>query len=476
MTRPMETRRDVDLLILGAGSGAFAAAIRGAEIGARVVMVERGTMGGTCVNVGCVPSKTLIRAAEVLHLARAHPFDGIPRADGRVDMTALVAQKTELVERLRESKYRDVLASYPAIEYVAGEARFVDGRMVEVTRPNAEPRRIEGRRVVIATGARPWIPDIPDVDEVPYWTNVDALSAREVPESLVVAGGGPVGVELAQLFGRLGSRVTLVAPELVPGTDPEVGEALRNAFEEEGIAVREGARLMAVERSGEGVAYRVRTGERVESGVAARLLMATGRRANTRALDLAAAGVEADERGFVMVDGQLRTSREGIYAIGDCATLPKFVYVAAKAGTIAAGNALEDAGRELDLAAVPAVVFTDPQVAWVGATEARARAEGLEVESRVLPMERVSRALANRDLRGFAKLVVRTGDRRLLGATFVSPTAGEGIQTAALAVRHGLTVDDLADTLFPYLTEVEGFKLAAQAFERRVEALSCCAG
>lgn len=471
----MENER-VDLLILGAGSGAFAAAIRGAENGARVAMVERGTMGGTCVNVGCVPSKTLIRAAEVLHLAREHPFAGIPHADGRVDMAALVAQKAELVERLRASKYRDVLASYPGVEYVEGEARFVDGRTVEVARPNAETRRIEGRRVVIATGASPWIPEIPGVDDVPYWTNVDALSAREIPESLVVAGGGPVGVELAQLFARLGGRVTLVAPALVPGTDPEVGEALRGALEEEGVAVREGARLVEVERSGDGVAYRARIGERVERGVAARLLMATGRRANTRALDLAAAGVEANERGFVPVDGGLRTSAEGIYAIGDCTTLPMFVYVAARAGTIAAENALEDAGRELDLSAMPAVVFTDPQVAWVGTTEARARADGVEVESRVLPMEHVPRALANRDLRGFVKLVVRAGDRRLLGAQVVSPSAAEVIQTAVLAVQQGLTAEVLANTLFPYLTEVEGIRLAAQTFERTVESLSCCAG
>lgn len=476
MTRPMETRADVDLLILGAGSGAFAAAIRGADAGARVAMVERGLMGGTCVNVGCVPSKTLIRAADVLHSTRHHPFDGIPRTDGIVDMAALGAGKAELVDRLRESKYRDVLEAYPSVEYVEGEARFVDDRTVAVARPGDGPRRIQADRIVIATGASPWVPEIPGVDEVGYWTNVEALSAAEVPETLMVAGGGPVGLELAQLFARLGSRVTLVAPVLVPGTDPEAGEAVRAAFEAEGIEVFEGHRVAALAKTVDGARWSARSAEAERTGTASRILMATGRRANTRALDLAAAGVEVDARGFVEVDARLRTSRPHIYAVGDCTTLPMFVYVAAKAGTVAAENALEDAGRALDLSSVPAVVFTDPQVAWVGSTERDALARDEAVETRTLPMEEVPRALANRDPRGLVKIVARRADRTILGVQVVSPSASEVIQTAVLAVKHGLSVGDLVDTLFPYLTEVEGLKLAAQTFTKSMDRLSCCAG
>lgn len=476
MTRPMESKENVDLLILGAGSGAFAAAIRGAEAGARIMMVERDLMGGSCVNVGCVPSKTLIRAVDLLHLARHHPFDGIPQADSSVDVAALVAQKAELVERLRESKYRDVLAAYPSVEYVEGEARFIDDHTVAVARPGAGPRRIEADRIVIATGASPWVPMIPGFDEVGYWTNVEALSATEVPETLMVAGGGPVGLEMAQLFARLGSRVTLVAPVLLPDTDPEVGETIREAFEAEGIEVIEGHRVTALARSADGARWAARSAGAEKTGTAARILMATGRRANTGALDLAAAGVEADERGFVEVDARLRTSRPHIYAVGDCTTLPMFVYVAAKAGTVAAENALETADRALDLSSVPSVVFTDPQVAWVGSTETDALARGEAVEARVLPMAEVPRALVNRDPRGFVKLVAREGIRTILGAQVVSPSAGETIQTAVLAVKHGLSVGEFADTFFPYLTEVEGLKLAAQTFTKSMEKLSCCAG
>lgn len=473
------------LLVIGGGSAAFAAAIRAAELGAGVTMVERGVMGGTCVNRGCVPSKTLIHAAEVHHLRRHHPFAGLPSGEGAVDMEALVDQKRELVERLRGGKYRDVLSAYPNVDYLEGEARFDGDDGVEVDLSGGGTRRFPTERVVVATGARPWRPELPGLDDLAdgtVWTNEDALQADDIPHRLVVAGGGPVGVELAQLFARLGSRVTLVAPELVPPADAELSDALAGHLRNEGLEIVTGARIRSVEgpdadTGGSGVA--IARGEDGETRRLPfdRLLLATGRTANTGALNAEHAGLETAGRGFLRVDDHLRTSRPGVFAAGDCTDLPQFVYVAAKTGTVAAENAL-GGDRRLDLSAMPAVVFTDPQLAWVGLTESEARERyGDEsVEVRTLPMAEVPRALANRDLRGRIKLVARAGDGRLLGVHVLSPHAGEVVQTGVLAVKQGLTVHDLADTLFPYLTEVEGLKLAAQTFTKSLAKLSCCAG
>jgi mercuric reductase len=466
------------LLIVGGGSAAFAGAIRAAELGARVTMVERGTMGGTCVNVGCIPSKTLIKAAEVRHLREHHPFDGVPGGNGRVDLARLVAQKAELVERLRRERYRDVLAAYEGVEYVEGEARFTGPGSVEVALADGGRREIAADRVLIATGAHPWAPPIRGLDRVPFWTNVEALEAREIPQRLVVVGGSTVGAELAQMYARLGSRVTVLEalPALVPNEDPDLGEALAEVFRAEGIEVHTGAKVAEVTRE-DGAFRVVAEVDGVERAFESeRLLVATGRRANVEALDLEAAGVETDRKGFVVVDESMETTRAGIFAAGDCTPLPQFVYVAAKAGTIAAENAVGAGGLRLDLSAMPAVTFTDPQVASVGLTEAMARERGEEIKVRALGMEHVPRALANRDTRGMIKIVAREPDGRILGVHVLSPAAGEVIQTAALAVKLGLTVGDLADTLFPYLTEVEGLKLAAQTFTRAVEHLSCCAG
>lgn len=475
------------LVVIGGGSGAFAAAIRAAELGARVTMVERGAMGGTCVNRGCVPSKTLIRAAGIRHVRHVHPFDGVPAGDGRVELGPLIAQKRELIERLRATKYADVLAAYPEIEYLEGEARFTAARTIEVTPVRGDgSRTLRPDRVVVATGARPWVPALPGLENLPparVWTNEEALEADIIPGRLVVAGAGPVGVELAQMFARLGSRVTLVAPGLVPGADSELSGALAGHLHAEGLEVVIGARIERVvtdETRSQAIA---RSDGDERSFPFDRLLLATGRTANTDGLGLDTAGIRTIGRGFIPVDEGLRTEVPDIYAVGDVTDRPQFVYVAAKAGIVAARNAVASGdapdavtGARLDLTAMPSVIFTDPQLAWVGPTAAAATARGEDVETRTLGLEHVPRALANRDTRGMIKLVARRSDQRLLGAHVLSSHAGEVIQTAVLAVKHGLTVNELADTLFPYLTEVEGLKLAAQSFSRDVEKLSCCAG
>jgi mercuric reductase len=463
---------DYDLAVIGSGGGAFAAAIRAVESGARVVMIERGTIGGTCVNVGCVPSKTLLRAAETHHRAGYHPFEGIETKAGAVDYGRLVAQKDGLVGDLQKAKYADLIGEY-GWDFVEGEASFEDGETLRVGEMT-----IRAGAYLIATGARPAVPEVPGLEEAGYLTSTTNMEQDRLPGSVLVIGAGYVGLEQGQLLGRLGVEVTLMqrGPRLLPEQEPEVSEAMREGLEREGIAVLTGVRVKCAEKTEDGKKrlYLTVDGEnRVLEGE--EILVAAGRKPNVEELGLDRAGVELDERGAVRVDEGLRTTNPRVWAVGDVTLGPQYVYVAAHEGAMAADNALSQAGRTLDFGALPGVMFTDPQVATVGLTEARAKAEGREVEASVLPLSAVPRALVNRDTLGVVKLVADADTRRLLGAHVAAENAGEVIYAATLAVRFGLTASDLADGFAPYLTMSEGLKLAAQTFGRDVSKLSCCA-
>jgi mercuric reductase len=461
------------IAIIGSGSGAFAAAIRAAKAGARVTMIENGTLGGTCVNVGCVPSKIMIQAAHVAHVRSGSPFDhGISHCTPAIDRAALLAQQRARVEKLRQSKYQSILEAHDAITLVRGRARFADGRTLTVETESGECQQLPFDRCLIATGAHPAIPPIPGLAETPYWTSTEALESGTIPERLAVIGSSVVAVELAQAFARLGSKVTLLARNtLFSREDPAIGVAVADVFRDEGIAVLEHTEADRVDHA-DGV-FRLAT--RHGEIRADRLLVAGGRAPNTRDLNLEDVGVHTKKNGAIIVDDHMRTSAPSVYAAGDCSNQPQFVYVAAAAGTRAAIN-MTGGAAALDLRAMPAVVFCDPQMATVGLSEAAARRAGIEVESRTLNLANIPRALVNFDTRGFIKLVAEAGSRRLVGVQAVAPQAGELIQTAALAVHHRMTVDELADRLFPYLTMVEGLKLAAQTFSKDIKQLSCCAG
>lgn len=460
------------IAIIGSGGAAMAAALKAAERGARVTLIERGTLGGTCVNVGCVPSKILIRAAHIARLRRASPFDdAVTPTEPVIDAARLHARRQGRVEALRHARYAGLLADTPAIRVLHGEASLVDARTLSVRGDDGDERRLRFDRALIASGARPAIPPVPGLAETPYWTSTSALASDTIPPRLAVIGASVVAVELAQAFARLGSRVTILArSRLLPREDPAVGGALEAAFQEEGIEIRRDTQARRVDHDGE--AFVLET----DAGLlrADRVLVATGRTPDTEGLNLAAAGVET-RRGAIVVDDRLRTGVPGLYAAGDCTDLPRFVYVAAAAGSRAAIDMTGGEAR-LDLSAVPEVIFTDPQVATVGLTEAAARARGLVPESRTLTLDAVPRGLVNFDDRGLIKLVAERDSGRLLGVQAVCGEAGELIQTAVMALRARMTVQEIADELFPYLTMVEGLKLCAQTFRQDVSRLSCCAG
>ena len=469
-----------DLLILGSGSTAFAAAIRAADLGARVAMVERRTLGGTCANRGCLPSKNLIEAARIVHEA-AHPrYAGLKPASVEVDFPVLVAQKDDVVRDYRAKKYASVAGGLTELELIEGDAAFVDPHGVRVG-----DRQVTGDRILIATGSRPTIPAIPGLADIPYLTS-DLLDADEagrltdLPASLVVLGGGYIAVELAQMFSRLGSRVTVVARSgLLRGYEPELGQGLTEVFTAEGIEVLANARVDHVRGDAGGVEVSVEqagAGRRIQAD---RLLVATGRTPNIDTLNLAAAGVAVEQDGSVAVDARLRTSAAHIWAAGDVIgrqhRSQMATPVGARQGRIVADNAFADAGKTFDGAVIPRAIFTDPPVAVVGETEAEVRARHDPAVAATTPLMYVPRAGAVHKTTGFVKFIASTIDERVLGVHVIGESAPEIIHEAAMAMHFQATLADFVELIHVYPTMSEALKIGAQAFSRDVSKLSCCA-
>lgn len=459
--------------IIGSGSGAFASAIKMAELGAKVTMIEGAkVIGGSCVNTGCVPSKILIRAAQLAHQQRDNPFKGLKNSHPQVNRSLIAQQQTALVDELRDTKYISILESNPAITLLKGYAHFENENTLLIKQPDGSEKELRADRILIATGATPTIPPIDGLADTPYWTSTGALFSEELPESLLVIGSSVIALEIAQAYHRLGCSVTILARHtLLYAEEPLLGERLTECFEREGIRVLNNTQASSV--SYDGKSFLLDTNEGVLS--ADRLLIATGRHANTDQLGLENVGVAIQKNGAVIVNDKMETSTANIYAVGDCSNMPQYVYVAAAAGTKAGINMMGGDAR-LDLSTMPAVIFTDPQVATVGLTETQAVNAGFEVISRVLDMENVPRALVNFETDGFIKLVADKPTGKILGAQILAHEGGELIQSAALAIHNNMTVDALAGQLFPYLTMVEGLKLCAQTFSKDIKELSCCAG
>ena len=455
-----------DLAIVGSGGGAFAAAIAARRRDLRVAMIERATLGGTCVNVGCIPSKALLAAAEAHHRARVDRFPGISTQTGPVDFTEVIAGKREIVEEMRQRKYLDLADEY-GIERIEGDARFVDGPVLDL-----EGRRVEAAHYLVATGSEPHVPDIPGLRDAGYLTSTTAMELEHLPASMIVLGGGYVALEQAQLFAHLGTSVTvLVRSRLARREEPEVAAAIREVFAADGIDVIEGVEVTAVRRQDGQV---VVASDRGEFG-AEQLLVATGRRPRTDGLALDAVGVELGADGEVLIGDDMSTTNSRIWAAGDVTGHSQFVYVAAKHGAIAVENAFDGAGRRIDYSALPRITFTTPTIASAGMTEAQAHVQGIDCTCRVVDLENVPRAIVSRSTRGVVKLVAERHSGRVVGVHLVAEGAGDAILAAVYAIEAGRTVADLADSWDPYLTIGEAIHLATLAFTRDPSKLSCCA-
>jgi len=466
------TKGNYDLLIIGSGGAAFSAAIKAIEYGAKVGMIERGTIGGTCVNIGCVPSKTLLRAGEINHLAKINPFIGLQTSAGEVELAPLIKQKNELVSELRNQKYVDLIDEY-GFDLIEGEASFVDENTIEVN-----GTRLSAKRFLIATGASPSIPSISGLNKVDYLTSTTLFELKKVPKRLTVIGSGYIGIELGQLFHHLGSEVTLIqrSERLLKEYDPEISETVEKMLIEQGIHLIKGATYECVEQDGEIKKVYLTVNSKKKVVESEQLLIATGRKPNTDSLNLRAAGVDVGKQKEILINEFAQTSNEKIYAAGDVTLGPQFVYVAAYEGGVVADNADGGLNKKIDLSVVPSVIFTNPSIATVGLTEEQAKEKGYEVKTSVLPLDAVPRAIVNRETTGVFKLVADAKTLKVLGVHIVAENAGDVIYAATLAVKFGLTVEDLKESFAPYLTSAEGIKLAALTFDKDVSKLSCCAG
>lgn len=375
---------------------------------------------------------------------------------------------------MRGKKYRDVLAAYERIELVEGRARFVSADTVEVG-----GRRYRSQRFVIATGSRPWIPPLPGLREANPLSSTTAFELDRLPESMIVLRGRYIALETAQLFARLGVQVTFLqrSARLLPTEDEDVTSALTGYLREEGLVIETGVQLERAERDSAGVRVHARIDGEERTFTAAEILCATGRRAITDGLDLEAIGVELNEDGSIRVDDRLTTNVDAIYAAGDVIGEPEFVYTAAYEGRLAVEDALADSGatRDRDYSVLPWVIFTDPQIAGVGHNETSAARAGIEVDAATIDLSQVPRSLAARDTRGFVKLLRERGTDRLIGARVLAPEGGEQIMEAAMAIRYRIPLSELSSMFHPYLTQSEAIKLCAQAFEKEVTLMSCCA-
>jgi pyruvate/2-oxoglutarate dehydrogenase complex dihydrolipoamide dehydrogenase (E3) component len=450
----MTRDRSPDLCIIGGGSGGLAVAAGAAQMGAEVVLIERGLMGGDCLNFGCIPSKSLLAAARFAKLARDGAALGIVTAPPRVDFTAVVDSVQKVVATIAP---HDSVERFErlGVRVLQAEARFTSPRTVR-----AGDIEIRPRRFVIATGSHPVIPAIPGLDRVPYFTNETVFGNREMPRHLIVIGGGPIGIEMAQAHRRLGARVTVldVGP-LLPRDDPELAAVLAERLAEEGIEVRPRVDITGIERDGEGILVNLAAGERIS---ASHLLVAAGRRPSTEALDLPAAGIEANTTG-IAVDARLRTSNRRAFAIGDVVGGPQFTHIALYHAGIVIRNALFRLPAKVDYRALPWVTYTDPELAQVGLTEAAARAA--DAHSHVLrwPFIGNDRAQTERDTEGLVKVVLG-GNGHILGASILGAGAGDLILPWALAISQKLKIGAVANLIVPYPTRGEASKRAAGCY------------
>lgn len=464
------------LIIIGGGAAAFSAAIKANMHGVKTAMIERAMLGGTCVNVGCVPSKNLLGAGEILHSAKHPSYPSVLPCDTTYDFVKTIENKDNLVKGLRKQKYYDVLESLEHVELIEASASFVSPKKVKV---NNGEKTLEADKFVIATGSSPSVPKFKGIENVDYLTNNEALSLKMKPSSMIVIGGRALGLEFAQMYSRFGTKVMLLqrSDRIIPDQEPEVAQGLHQYLSEEGVEIVTSVNVQEVwQKNGGSKFVRASVDGKEQMFEAEQLLMATGRRPNTADLHLENAGVKLRNDGAILVNSEMRTSAPHIWAGGDVTGEPMLETFAAKAGATAAENALTGSHKKVDLLSVPSAIFTSPQVASVGMTEEQMMKKYGYCSCRTLLMKDVPKALTVNDTKGLIKMAVDPKkNNRIVGVHILASMAADMIHEAVMAVKYRLTVDDIIDTVHVFPTMSEAIKLVATAFKQDVSKLSCCA-
>lgn len=477
----MNNKSHFDLVILGSGSTAFAAALRAKELGKTAVMTEERTTGGTCVNRGCLPSKNLIEAAKLLYDAKNPRYPGITPTNLELDFSALIQQKDEVIAGYRNKKYESLVGSGFYIE--EGHAEFLDAHTIKVG-----DKQLSGENILIATGSRPTLPSIDGLESVPYLTSDlltsnEAMELTECPQSLLIVGGGYIALELGQMFHRFGTKVTILERSdrvLAHGYEPETGQTIGKILQDEGIEIVTNVAINSVRQASNSVVATVSVGNSSREFQAEKLLVATGRRPNTDNIAIEKAGVLLGAKGQVRVDEYLKTNIAHIFAAGDVigseVSSQMATPVGSQDGGIVALNALSDnQPRAVNHRVIPRAIFTDPQIGIVGMTEKEAISAGHRCWCRTVPMSLVPRAGAIRNPKGIIKMVADAETDEVLGVTIVGNSAAEVVHEAAMGMRFRAKLHDFIDLIHIYPTMAEALKIAAISRYKDPAKLSCCA-
>lgn len=449
-----------DLIIIGSGQAGVPLATRMAAAGKRVLVVERGHAGGTCVNIGCTPTKTLIASARAAHVARTAGRLGVRVSEVQVDFPAVMARKEGMVQRWRQGVEKRLAGASERLEFVRGHARFVAPHRIQVSNQS-----FEAEQLVVNVGARPTLPAIASLATVPYLTSTSLLALAQLPAHLVIVGAGYIACEMGQMFRRFGAEVTLVAPSqrILPREGGALSEALAGVFRSEGIRLQLGQAVLSASSSTAEVTLHLEDGTTVNGS---HLLVATGRSPNTHDLGCDAGGLQLDAQGYLVVDGRYQTSQPGVYAVGDCTPGPQFTHVAWDDHRVLFDVLTGRNARPREQRLVPYTVFTDPQVAGVGLTAEVARKQGFEVETASMPFGSVARAIETDETAGVIEVVLDAKTERVLGAFIVGVDAGELIHVFSTLMQSGATARALVDAEFVHPTFAEGLQSAVMRLPR----------
>lgn len=461
-----------DLIIIGGGAGAFAAAIKANELKAKTLMVNKGLpLGGTCVNVGCVPSKTLLWAGEVIHLAKNHQIPGIDIEVKNFDFATVVAHELDLVAKLRTEKYEKVLSSLENVTHIEGKARFVSPEEIEV-----EGQIYRAKKFIIAAGSTATVPPIDGIKEVGFITHIEALQLKQQPKELIVVGAGPLGLEFAQMYARLGTKVTILhrGASIFRGEE-ELTTRLAEILTEEGITIKTNVQVKSASKEGDRKVLTYTTGEKEEEVSADEILLAAGKTPNNQDLGLDKAGVELDEKQAIKVNPNFQTSQSHIYAVGDITNGPlRLEPTAGREGTLATENALKDTQNSIDYTSVPWTIFTDPQLAGVGLTEDQQMEKFGTCMCKTVSFKDVPKAIIMNRTEGLIKMAIHPETKQIMGVHILAPNAGELIAEAMVLVKNKNTIDDVVNSLPMFPTLSESIKIAALSFTTDISKLSCC--
>lgn len=460
-----------DLIILGAGAAGFAAAMKANEFHIKTLMVNNNAIGigGTCVNVGCLPTKHLLYIAELIYKAKNNNIKGLNTSIS-FDFKKIIEEKDKLVKKLRYKKYEEVLKELSYVKFISGNAKFTSKNEIQIGK-----EIYSANKFIIATGSSTLVPEIEGINRVDYLTNIKALQLKGLPKTMIVLGGGPLGIEFSQMFSMFGTKVCLLqhANRIVPREEPELAAFLKEYLQNEGIEICTNIEIKSVIQKGKEKIVKGIVSGNIKRFNGEELLIAIGRRPNTSNLGLGKLGIRLGKKGEVIVNDEMQADGN-IWAAGDVTGEPMLETVAAKEGMIASNNALSKSKKKMDYSIVPHAVFTDPNLAGVGLTDEQAIEKGIKCRCNVVSMEAIPKAQAVKDARGAIKIVINNKTNEIIGIHILAHQAADLIHEGVMIIKNRMIVDDVIDTLHIFPTLSEAIKIAAQSFRRDITKMSCC--